>query len=121
MQSNSKMLVPHVVGERHYRVAREIKKTMTQYDDLRDIIAMLGFEELSRDDQAVVRRARRIERFLTQPFYTTEQFTGKEGRLVSLEEALQGFEEILEDRFSDYGEDDFYMIGGIGEVKEGGS
>jgi F-type H+-transporting ATPase subunit beta len=118
LQSSSTMLSPHIVGERHYRIAREIRKTLAQYEELKDIIAMLGLEELSRDDQLVVHRARRMERFLTQPFYTTEQFTGKKGKRVDLEDALDGCERILNDEFADYPEKALYMIGTVGEAKK---
>ncbi|MCK5505913.1 MAG: F0F1 ATP synthase subunit beta, partial [Thermodesulfovibrionia bacterium] len=117
LHSNSSMLMPHIVGERHYRVAQEIRKTLAYYEDLKDIIAMLGLEELSRDDRRIVKRARKIERFLTQPFFTTEQFTGMEGRRIALEDAISGFERILNDEFTDYPEKSFYMIGKAEEAK----
>lgn len=117
LQSGSKMLSPTVVGERHYRVARQVKETLAQYDDLKDIIAMLGMEELSREDQQLVHRARRLERFFTQPFSVTERFTGKKGTLVSLEETLSGCEDILADRFPDAREQEFYMIGNLEEIR----
>jgi len=117
MQSNSKMATPGVVGKRHYELAREIRKTLAQYADLKDIIAMLGLEQLSARDRNVVARARRLERFLTQPFFTTEQFTGLEGKLVSLEDALDGCERILRDEFKDYPESALYMIGTVDEAK----
>lgn len=116
LQSNSAMLVPQVVGERHYRVAKEVKSTLATYEELKDIIAMLGLEELSRRDRRTVQRARRLERFLTQPFFVTEQFTGYRGHLVELEEALVGCERILADEFNQRPESDLYMIGGIGEA-----
>ena len=118
LQSGSKMLVPHVVGERHYRIAREMRNTLASYEELKDIIAMLGMEELSREDRRTVNRARRLERFLTQPFSVTEQFTGMEGKLVSLEDALNGCEKILNDAFSDAPERSLYMIGTIDEAEE---
>jgi F-type H+-transporting ATPase subunit beta len=117
LQSNSKMLTPQVVGERHYGIAQEIRRTLASYEDLKDIIAMLGMEELSRDDRNTVFRARRIERFLTQPFFTTEQFTGTPGKSVSLAEGLDGCERILNDEFSEYSEKSLYMIGKIGEAQ----
>jgi F-type H+-transporting ATPase subunit beta len=117
LRSNSKMLLPDIVGDRHYRIARDVQQTLAQYEDLKDIIAMLGMEELSQQDQQTVRRARRLERFLTQPFFTTEQFTGREGRLVSLEDALDGCERILEGEFSDYPQQALYMIGSIDEAE----
>lgn len=116
LQSGSNMLVPHVVGERHYRIAQEIRSTLANYEELKDIISMLGMEELSQDDRRVVQRARRLERFLTQPFFVTEQFTGHEGKMVSLEDALNGCERILNDEFSDYPERALYMLGSIQEA-----
>lgn len=117
LQSGSKMLMPPVVGERHYRVAQDVRRTLAQYEDLKDIIAMLGLEELSREDRRTVNRARRLERFLTQPFFTTEQFTGHAGRLVHLEQALVGCERILDDAFHDVPERALYMIGAIEEAE----
>jgi F-type H+-transporting ATPase subunit beta len=116
LQSGSKMMVPHVVGERHYRIGQEMRQTLAQYEDLKDIIAMLGLEELSQTDRKTVHRARRLERFLTQPFYVTEAFTGKEGKMVDLEDALDGCERILNDEFEDAPERSLYMIGGIEEA-----
>jgi F-type H+-transporting ATPase subunit beta len=117
LQSSSKMATPGIVGERHYRLAQEMRRTLAQYGDLKDIIAMLGLEQLSPEDRAVVARARRLERFLTQPFFTTERFTGLQGKLVTLEEALDGCERILRDEFKDYPESALYMIGGVDEAK----
>ncbi len=119
LQSNSKMATPGIVGERHYALAQEIRRTLAQYADLKDIIAMLGLEQLSPEDRNVVARALRLERFLTQPFFTTEQFTGLTGKLVSLKDALDGCERILRDEFKDYAESALYMIGTIGEAKKG--
>jgi F-type H+-transporting ATPase subunit beta len=116
LQSGSKMLAPHIVGDRHYRIGQELRRTLAEYEDLKDIIAMLGMEELSQQDRRTVNRARRLERFLTQPFFVTEQFTGKEGKMVGLEQALEGCERILNDEFSDYPERSLYMIGGIEEA-----
>jgi F-type H+/Na+-transporting ATPase subunit beta len=117
LQSNSKMATPGIVGERHYALAQEIRRTLAQYGELKDIIAMLGLEQLSPDDRNVVVRARRLERFLTQPFFTTEQFTGLKGKLVGLTDALDGCERILRDEFKDYPESALYMIGAISEAK----
>jgi F-type H+-transporting ATPase subunit beta len=117
LQSRSKLLVPHVVGTRHYRIAQEIRKTLAQYEELKDIIAMLGVEELSQEDRRIVNRARRLERFLTQPFFVTEQFTGHEGRFVELQDALDGCERILSDEFAERPERALYMIGRIDEAK----
>jgi F-type H+-transporting ATPase subunit beta len=117
LQSSSKMATPGIIGERHYEIAQAIRRTLAQYADLKDIIAMLGLEQLSPEDRKVVSRARRLERFLTQPFFTTEQFTGLAGKLVSLEDALDGCERILADELEDYPESALYMIGPIDEVK----
>jgi F-type H+-transporting ATPase subunit beta len=118
LQSGSKMLAPHVVGDRHYQIAKAIRSTLANYEELKDIIAMLGIEELSQEDRQIVYRARRLERFLTQPFFSTQQFTGKPGRLVSLEDALDGCDRILNDEFSNYPESALYAIGSIDEAKE---
>jgi F-type H+-transporting ATPase subunit beta len=116
LQSNSKMSTPSVIGERHYGLAQEIRQTLAQYAELKDIISMLGLEQLSQEDRNVVARARRLERFLTQPFFTTEQFTGFNGKFVALSDALDGCERILRDEFKDYPESDLYMIGAIDEA-----
>lgn len=117
LQSSSKMATPGIIGNRHYVIAQEIRRTLAQYADLKDIIAMLGLEQLSPDDRNVVGRARRLERFLTQPFFTTEQFTGLGGKLVSLNDTLDGCERILQDEFKEYPENALYMIGAIDEAK----
>jgi F-type H+-transporting ATPase subunit beta len=117
LQSSSKMATPGIVGERHYALAQEIRRTLAQYGELKDIIAMLGLEQLSPEDRKVVVRARLLERFLTQPFFTTEQFTNLKGKLVSLADALDGCERILHDEFKDYPESGLYMIGPISEAK----
>jgi F-type H+-transporting ATPase subunit beta len=118
LQSSSKMTTPGIVGERHYLLAQEIRRTLAQYEDLKDVIAMLGLEQLAPDDRKVVARARRLERFLTQPFFATEQFSGIKGKLVSLKDALAGCERILRDEFKDYPERALYMIGAIDEAKK---
>jgi len=118
LQSSSKMATPGIVGERHYNLAQEIRKTLAQYQDLKDIIAMLGMEQLSPEDGKAVARARRLERFLTQPFFATEQFSGIKGKTVSLKDSLDGCERILHDEFKDYPESALYMIGAIGEAKK---
>src|SRR5580700_9480978 len=118
LQSSSKMATPGVAGERHYSLAQEIRKTLAQYEDLKDIVAMLGLEQLSPEDRKVVARARRLERFLTQPFFATEQFSGTKGKLVSLKDSLDGCERILRDEFKDYPESALYMIGPISEAKK---
>ncbi len=118
LQSNSKMATPGIIGERHYNLAQKIRQTLAQYEELKDIISMLGMEQLSVEDRNVVNRARRLERFLTQPFFATEQFSGIKGKTVSLKDALDGCERILADEFKDYPESAFYMIGTIDEVKK---
>ena len=117
LQSSSQMTTAALVGKRHYRLAHEIRKTLAQYEELKDIIAMLGLEQLSRADQKIVARARRLERFLTQPFFTTEQFSGIPGKDVPLADALDGCERILADEFQDLPESAFYMIGKIEEAE----
>jgi F-type H+-transporting ATPase subunit beta len=111
------MLTPGIAGERHYHLAQEIRRTFAQYAQLKDIIAMLGLEQLSQEDRNVVDRARRLERFLTQPFFATTQFSGLPGKTVSLKDALIGCERILHDEFKDVPEAALYMIGTIDEVK----
>ncbi|MCC7337455.1 MAG: F0F1 ATP synthase subunit beta [Pirellulaceae bacterium] len=113
LKSTSEMMLPGVVGERHYQTASRVRQTLAGYEELKDIIAMLGMEELSRKDRLTVNRARRLERFLTQPFFTTQQFTGHEGQMVSIEETLEGCERILADEFEGRPERELYMIGRI--------
>lgn len=116
--SSSKMLNSRIVGERHYKIAQEIKRNLSIYEEMKDTIAMLGIEELSKEDRNTVYRARKLERYLTQPFYTTEHFTGMTGKIVDLNKALEGFERILNDQFINYSESDLYMIGNIEEAVE---
>jgi F-type H+-transporting ATPase subunit beta len=118
LQSSSKMATPGIVGNRHYAVAQQIRRTLAQYEELKDVIAMLGLEQLSPEDRKAVARARRLERFLTQPFFATEQFTGIKGKVVSLSDSLGGCERILADEFKDYPESALYMIGAIGEARQ---
>ncbi len=118
LQSNSKMCTPGIIGERHYNLAQKIRETLAQYKELKDIIAMLGLEQLSTTDRNVVNRSRRLERFFTQPFFATEQFSGIKGKEVSLEDALSGCERILADEFKDLPESAFYMIGSIDEAQQ---
>ena len=117
LSSSSNMLTPLIVGERHYKVATEVRRTLAQYEDLKDIIAMLGFDELPEHDQQTVLTARKLERFLTQPFFTTMQFTGMEGKSVNLEDTISGCERILAGEFNDLTENDFYMIGTVDEAR----
>jgi F-type H+-transporting ATPase subunit beta len=118
LQSDSKMLTPPVVGDRHYKIAQAVRQTLANYEELKDIIAMLGLEELAQSERNIVYRARRLERFLTQPFFTTEQFTGLEGKMVKLEDALLGCDRILNDEFSNVSERSLYMIGDVDEIKK---
>ena len=117
LQSSSKIATPGIVGERHYSLSQEIRRTLAQYAQLKDIIAMLGLEQLSSEDRQVVARARRLERFLTQPFFATEKFSGIAGKTVSLKDSLDGCERILRDEFKDYPEAALYMIGSIDEAQ----
>jgi F-type H+-transporting ATPase subunit beta len=117
LDSTSTMLDPKIVGERHYGVARRVQQTLQRYKDLQDIIAILGMDELSEDDKLVVSRARKIQKFLSQPFFVAEQFTGVPGKLVNLKDTIAGFEELLEGKLDHISEQDFYMAGGIDEVK----
>ncbi|ABB23925.1 MULTISPECIES: F0F1 ATP synthase subunit beta [Chlorobium/Pelodictyon group] len=118
LQSGSKMTAPSIIGRRHYDLSRQIRRVLAQYSELKDIIAMLGLEQLSAEDRKLVARARRLERFLTQPFFTTEQFTGIEGRMVSLNDTIDGCERILRDEFADYPESSLYMIGTVAEARK---
>lgn len=117
LDSSSTLLDPEVVGEEHYNVAREVQRILQRYKDLQDIIAILGMEELSEEDKQTVSRARRIQRFLTQPFFVAEQFTGNTGQYVSLKDTIAGFKEILDGKHDKKPESAFYMKGGIKEVK----
>ncbi len=118
LDSTSRILDPRIVGEEHYRVARGVQQVLQRYKELQDIIAILGMEELSEEDKLIVHRARRIQRFLSQPFFVAEQFTGSSGRYVSLSDTIKGFNEILEGKHDDLPEQAFYMIGKIEEVAE---
>ena len=118
LQSFSRLLTPGAVGPRHYRLAREARNTLAEYEELKDIIAMLGLEELSERDRATVRRARQIERFLTQPFFSIEAMTGATGRFVPLQQTLDSCERILAGEFDGHDESDFYMIGTVEEIAE---
>ncbi len=117
LDSNSTMLDPAIVGERHYAVARKVQQTLQKYKDLQDIIAILGMDELSEDDKLIVSRARKMQKFLSQPFFVAAQFTGMTGKLVSLKDTVTGFEEILAGKLDDVSEQDFAYVGTIDEVK----
>lgn len=116
LDSGSKMLTPHTVGREHYEVAQQVRQTLAEYESLKDVIAMLGLEELSERDRILVGRARRLERFLTQPFFTTEHFTGQKGRYVPLKQTIAGCRRILADEFRDVPEQALYMIGNVDEA-----
>jgi len=118
LDSTSRILDPRVVGERHYNIARAVQKVLQRYKDLQDIIAILGIEELSEEDKTIVARARRIQRFLSQPFFVAEAFTGRPGRYVKIEDTIRGFEEIVEGKHDDVPESAFFMIGTIEEALE---
>jgi len=117
LDSNSNVLSADIVGEEHYKVAREVQKVLQRYKSLQDIIAILGMEELSDEDKLIVSRARKIQRFLSQPFFVAEQFTGREGKYVKIEDTVKGFAEILDGKHDDKSESAFYMKGDIKEVK----
>lgn len=118
LASNSRIMEPAVVGDDHYRVARTVQSTIQRYRDLQDVIAILGIEELSEEDQLTVARARKVQRFLTQPFFVSEVFTGLEGRYVKREDTVRGFAEILDGKHDDLPEQAFYMVGTIDEAVE---
>ena len=118
LDSTSRILDPSVVGEEHYKVARGVQEVLQRYKDLQDIIAILGIDELSDEDKLIVSRARKIQRFLSQPFYVAEQFTGMEGKYVPIKETVRGFKEILEGKHDDIPERAFFMVGTIDEVIE---
>ena len=118
LDSTSRILDPHVIGEEHYRVARGVQAVLQKYKDLQDIIAILGMEELSDEDKLTVSRARKIQRFLSQPFFVAEVFTGSPGQYVPLKETIRGFKEILEGKYDDLPENAFYMVGTIDEAVE---
>jgi F-type H+/Na+-transporting ATPase subunit beta len=117
LDSSSTILDPKIVGEDHYLVAREVQRVLQRYKDLQDIIAILGMEELSDEDKLTVSRARKVQKFLSQPFFVAESFTGTEGKYVSLKDTIKGFKEILDGKHDDKSESAFYMKGGINEVK----
>jgi F-type H+/Na+-transporting ATPase subunit beta len=118
LDSTSRILDPLVVGQEHYLVAREVQETLQRYKDLQDIIAILGMDELSEEDKLTVARARKVQRFLSQPFHVAEQFTGNPGKYVELKDTIRGFQEIVEGKHDDLPEQAFYMVGGIEEAVE---
>jgi len=118
LDSTSRILDPEILGMEHYLVAREVQRVLQRYKDLQDIIAILGMDELSEDDKMLVARARKIQRFLSQPFFVAEAFTGTEGRYVKMEDTVKGFKEVLEGKHDELPEQAFYMVGTIDEVQE---
>jgi F-type H+-transporting ATPase subunit beta len=120
LASTSRILDPRYIGEEHYRVARQVQSILQRYKELQDIIAILGMDELSDQDKLTVARARKIQRFLSQPFFVAEEFTGRAGRYVPLKETIQGFKEIVEGKHDDLPEQAFFMVGAIEEAVEQG-
>jgi F-type H+-transporting ATPase subunit beta len=118
LASNSRILDPRIVGDDHYKTAQDVKRILQRYKDLQDIIAILGIDELSEEDKLTVARARKIQRFLSQPFHVAEQFTGIPGKLVSIEETIRGFREIIEGNHDEIPEQAFFLKGTIDEVVE---
>jgi F-type H+-transporting ATPase subunit beta len=118
LASTSRILDPRILGDEHYEVAQEVKRVLQRYKDLQDIIAILGIDELSEDDKLTVARARKIQRFLSQPFHVAQQFTGLEGKFVSLEETIRGFKELVSGVHDDLPEQAFFLVGGIDEAVE---
>ena len=118
LDSSSRILDPKIVGDEHYTTAREVQRVLQRYNDLQDIIAILGLDELSEEDKLIVGRARRIQRFLSQPMYVAEQFTGIDGKYVSIKDSIEAFKTILSGELDSTPEQAFYMVGGIEEVLE---
>ena len=118
MESSSRVLDPNIIGEEHYNTTRRVLEILQKYKELQDIIAILGMDELSEEDKKVVERARKIEKFLSQPFFVAEVFTGSPGKYVTLQETLEGFKGILEGKYDHIPENAFYMVGNINEVLE---
>src|SRR6266566_3883950 len=118
LASNSRALTPEIVGQEHYNVARGVQRVLQRYKDLQDIIAILGMDELSPEDKLTVYRARKMQRFLSQPFHVAEVFTGKAGKYVTLADTIRGFKEILDGKHDSVSEQNFYMKGGIEEIQE---
>ena len=116
LDSTSRILNPEILGEDHYNVARGVQKVLQRYKDLQDIIAILGLDELSEEDKATVMRARKIQKYLSQPFFVAEVFTGSPGKYVKVKETIEGFKEILEGRMDNVAEQAFYMVGNIEEI-----
>jgi len=118
LDSNSKILDPNIVGEAHYQVARQVQEVLQRYKELQDIIAILGMEELSEEDKKAVQRARKIQRFLSQPFFVAEKFSGIQGQYVPIGETIRSFRDILDGKYDHLPEQAFYMVGNIEQVVE---
>jgi F-type H+-transporting ATPase subunit beta len=118
LDSSSRILDPQFLGQRHYDVARDVQRILQRYRDLQDIIAILGMDELSEDDKVTVSRARKMQRFFSQPFHVAEQFTGRKGRYVELKDTIEGFRRIVDGELDDLPEQAFFMAGGIDDVEE---
>jgi len=118
LDSTSKILDPLIIGEEHYKTARDVQQVLQRYKDLQDIIAILGMDELSEEDRSAVYRARKIQRFFSQPFFVAEEFTGTPGKYVELKDTIEGFRGIVDGKYDDISEQDFYMCGTINEVIE---
>ncbi|HZN10583.1 MAG TPA: F0F1 ATP synthase subunit beta, partial [Blastocatellia bacterium] len=118
LESTSRILDPRIVGEEHYQTAQAVKRVLQRYKDLQDIIAILGIDELSEEDKLIVSRARKVQRFLSQPFHVAEQFTGAPGKLVPLEETIRSFREIVDGEHDNLPEQAFFMVGAIDEAIE---
>ena len=116
LASTSRILDPRIIGDEHYRVAMEVQRILQRYKDLQDIIAILGIDELSEEDKLVVSRARKIQKFLSQPFFVAEQFTGIAGKYLPVKESVESFKGICEGKYDDIPEQAFYMVGGIEEA-----
>ena len=118
LDSTSRILDPKVIGDEHYAVARSVQQTLQRYKELQDIIAILGIEELSEDDKLIVARARKLQRFLSQPFHVAETFTGNPGKYVKTEDTIKGFKDLVAGKYDDMPEQAFYMVGPIEEAEE---
>jgi F-type H+-transporting ATPase subunit beta len=121
LASSSRILDPRIIGDEHYNVARQVKQILQRYKDLQDIIAILGIDELSEEDRATVARARKIQRFLSQPFFVASQFTGREGKYVAIADTIRGFKEIVDGKHDGVPEQAFYLQGTIEDVLENAS
>jgi F-type H+-transporting ATPase subunit beta len=120
LASSSRILDPRILGEEHYNTAQDVKRVLQRYKDLQDIIAILGLDELSDEDKLIVSRARKIQKFFSQPFHVAEQFTGLEGKYVKLEDTIRGFRELVDGKHDDLPEQVFYLVGTIEEAIEKG-